>query len=241
MKIRPHLPVPPHVVQVQLQLMEAHLPRYNRSIVRDMQAYCTGADLRVLDFGAGIGTLPQLWRDMRGETPLCIEIEAAQRCLIQERGFFCHTELGEVPPASQDYIYSSNVLEHIEDDLDILRQLHDKLVPGGTLALYVPALGILWSGLDVAAGHRRRYSRRQLAHKLRQAGFTVVYTGYRDSLGFFASLLVKWLGYDTKNGLGSEASLIFYDRFVFPLSRMLDGCGISHVLGKNMLAVARKR
>lgn len=240
MTLRRHFPVPPHEMQLQLQRMEDHLPRYNRAIVRDLAAFCPPPALRVLDFGAGIGTLPLLWRELRGERPLCVEIDDSQRRLMQARGLECAADMTAIAPGSLDIIYSSNVLEHIEDDMDMLRQWHDKLAPGGMLVLYVPALEIIWSGLDVAAGHRRRYSRRKLARRMQQAGFEVLHTGYRDSVGFFASLLVKCLGYDTEGGLGSVSSLRIYDRWVFPLSRFLDLCGFRHVLGKNVLAVGRK-
>lgn len=44
----------------------------------------------------------------------------------------------DVPPASQDYVFSSHCLEHIADWGAALDQWISKLRPGGTLFLYLP-------------------------------------------------------------------------------------------------------
>jgi len=48
------------------------------------------------------------------------------------------------------------------------------LQPGGHLIITVPAHRFLWSEHDEALAHRRRYSARELRHKLQEAGATVV-------------------------------------------------------------------
>ena len=60
-----------------------------------------------------------------------------------------------------DFIYSSNVLEHIYDDVKSLKQLESKLTKNGTLVLYLPAFQILYSDLDRSVGHFRRYSKKE--------------------------------------------------------------------------------
>jgi SAM-dependent methyltransferase len=68
-----------------------------------------------------------------------------------------------------------DVLEHLDDDLRVLRALREQLRPGGALLLTVPAHMALWSDYDVTACHRRRYSRRELTARLAEAGFRVDY------------------------------------------------------------------
>jgi predicted SAM-dependent methyltransferase len=58
-------------------------------------------------------------------------------------------------------IYSSNVLEHIEDDSRALNEMFAKLQINGKLAIYVPAFMFLFSDLDIKAGHFRRYSKKE--------------------------------------------------------------------------------
>lgn len=91
-----------------------------------------------------------------------------------------------------------DVLEHIEQDEDFLRQLQHGMITGGRLYLTVPAYRWLWSIDDVAAGHFRRYTCRKLKADLQHAGFEVEYCSY-----FFRALplpifllrsLPSWIG-----------------------------------------------
>jgi 2-polyprenyl-3-methyl-5-hydroxy-6-metoxy-1,4-benzoquinol methylase len=51
----------------------------------------------------------------------------------------------------------SDVLEHVADDRELMRQAIGAVPPGGHLLLTVPADPSLWSDHDTAFGHRRRY------------------------------------------------------------------------------------
>ena len=70
-------------------------------------------------------------------------------------------------PPGVDLIYTSNVLEHIDDDLAALKQLRATLSPGGRIAIYVPAMQVLYSDMDRSLGHYRRYGRQELLAKLK--------------------------------------------------------------------------
>ena len=76
-----------------------------------------------------------------------------------------------------------DVLEHIEDDIGVLRLLYEAITPGGRIYLTVPSFQILWSGEDDIAGHHRRYTIATLNERLRAAGFTPEFGTY-----FFAPL-----------------------------------------------------
>jgi hypothetical protein len=55
-----------------------------------------------------------------------------------------------------------DVLEHQGDDRAFLAELAEKMGPGATLILTVPALPTLWSSWDVVLGHYRRYTKSML-------------------------------------------------------------------------------
>ena len=63
---------------------------------------------------------------------------------------------------SAEFVALLDVLEHQEDDKGFLRSLVDKMQPGSTLLLTVPALQGLWSQWDEALGHFRRYDKASL-------------------------------------------------------------------------------
>ncbi len=138
---------------------------------------------------------------------------------------------------SVDYIYALNVLEHIEDDEATLMKIWSKLKPDGVLLVYVPAFQILYSSMDRKVGHFRRYTKRALLEKLRKVGFHVMNARYADSLGFFVSLLFRFLGNNT--GSLNCLGLILYDRIIFPISKICDVL-FSSFLGKNIIVVARR-
>jgi SAM-dependent methyltransferase len=223
----------------ELWLQERHLPRYSRQVVNLLSRGCNSAD-RVLEFGCGIGTLAVCWKETVGRAPDCLEIDARLRAEVERRGFRCYARMEEVEGV-YDRIYSSNVLEHIDDDVGALRQLHGKLQNGGTLAIYVPAFMLLFNDLDRAVGHYRRYHRVDLLEKLRAADFDIVDWSYRDSIGFFAWWSIRFRGYSPKRKLGSGADLSLYDRVILPLSSLLDIVGFKYLFGKNLLVIAKKK
>lgn len=147
---------------------------------------------RWLDFGAGEGQLSRLFRQ-RGHEVLAVEANEALAGINESAGVPTQRMLELVPEASVDYVYSINVLEHIERDEAVLRELRRKLRPGGKLFVYAPAFQLLYSSMDRLVGYRRRCSQRGLRSALTAGGFVVRSSRYVDSLGFLASLIYKSL------------------------------------------------
>lgn len=193
-------------------------------------------ELRVLDFGAGVGTYALSARD-RGYEVECVEIDPSLRDRLHGLGLRCAGSLDEVPRNSIDLVYSFNVLEHIENDVGALADIRGVLRPGATLLLYVPALQILYSAMDRRVGHLRRYRRSELVDKVSQAGFEVRSCRYADSLGFVAGLAYRLVG--GNSGLLKPKPVAFYDRFLFPPSRALDKV-VNRWVGKNLVLLARR-
>ncbi|HEY0847585.1 MAG TPA: class I SAM-dependent methyltransferase [Noviherbaspirillum sp.] len=190
----------------------------------------------IVDFGSGIGTFA---RELgkRGLRVHCIEPDAKQAAMIAAAGMPVSTSLDELPDGSIDYLYTLNVLEHIEDDVAALRQLHNKLKPGGKILIYVPAFQVLFSSMDRKVGHFRRYTKQDLTAKLRDTQFSIVSAKYVDSIGFFASLYFRFAGNDS--GTLNHKALVFYDRVIFPISRICDVL-LSPFFGKNVVVFAQK-
>lgn len=215
-----------------LEIM-AEAERYNRFLEQELVAFAQGVSL-MLDFGAGTGHFAFRLRQ-RGIHIDCIEPDAHQQTLLQQQGFTVHARLENLEKAAYQRIYSLNVLEHIEQDVEALRQLRRYLTPEGKLFLYVPAFPLLYNYFDAAVGHYRRYSRSDLVKKIDQAGFRIKRVEYVDALGFFAWLLMKCLR-KKEHGLNLH-TVLFYDQFCFPISRMLDHI-TKRFFGKNLLIIA---
>jgi SAM-dependent methyltransferase len=184
----------------------------------------------LVDFGAGMGTFSQMVRD-QGFQVECIEYDQNLRAGLSSQGFKAYQDLSSYPAQTLSYVFSLNVLEHIENHQEILHDIFRALRPGGVLYLYVPAFNLIYSSMDKKVGHFRRYTKSSLLPLLEKAGFVIDQAYYVDSLGFLASLIYKYLG--DKGGDLSEGSVRIYDRFLFPLSLFCD-LFCKNFFGKNL-------
>jgi len=112
------------------------------------------------------------------------------------------------------------------------------LKPGGIIGIYVPALPFLFSNFDREVGHFRRYKKRELIKLVKLAGFEIENCYFNDSIGVIASLVVKIFGYN-KEKFGSKKSLILYDKYIYPISKILDKIIFKHLIGKNLFLFAK--
>jgi 2-polyprenyl-3-methyl-5-hydroxy-6-metoxy-1,4-benzoquinol methylase len=225
----------------ELVYNERYLRRYNQDLVSLFSRSLNKITLEktVVEFGAGIGTLAQIWYQKNHQKPICIEIDPKQQNIIKGRGFSCVSTLDELtsPVAG---IYTSNVLEHIEDDQAILQALFAHLEIEGILVVYVPAFMCLYSPLDQSIGHYRRYGKNELENKLKKAGFTIVRSHYADSIGWLAWFITRWTYRPNMSEASRAKQLLLYDRFIRPFSHFIDRLGFKYLFGKNIFVVAKK-
>ena len=86
-----------------------------------------------------------------------------------------------------DVVFLLDVLEHLQDDKIVLREIRKVLRPGGLLFVTVPALKFFWSYNDEIALHQRRYSRKDLQGLAESSGLRLVLGRY---FMFFLSPLI---------------------------------------------------
>ena len=208
---------------------------YNRYLQSLVERHASDAS-RTIDFGAGSGTFA-IPSAAAGLDVTAIEPDERLRAHLAASGIAAVTDVAALPDAAFQYAYTLNVLEHIENDVEALRSLRAKLVPEARLFVYVPAFPVLFSSMDAKVGHVRRYTRRTLTASLEAAGFEIRMMRYVDSLGFAATLLFKAI--DDGKGDVNRRLLRVYDRWAFPVSRILDT--LTHRwFGKNLMALAMK-
>jgi 2-polyprenyl-3-methyl-5-hydroxy-6-metoxy-1,4-benzoquinol methylase len=216
----------------ELQLMD-NMENYNSSIMDAIQSHSPDFTVTI-DFGAGIGTFAKRVAPLADKL-ICVENDLAQAKHLEDLGFNCIQNLDELADSSTSFIYTINVLEHIEDDSAILSILFKKLKPGGKLFVYVPAFQFLYSEMDEKVGHYRRYSKNELRNKLAQAGFEVTELFFVDWIGYFASLVYKLQSFGGLN----QNKLKFFDRYLFPLNKLCN-FALKRLIGKNLIAYAQK-
>lgn len=92
-----------------------------------------------------------------------------------------------------DIVFLLDVLEHISDHQEVLRQVYKSLRPGGLLFVTTPALKFFWTYNDELAHHQRRYSRQDFCTLGRQVNLEILRTEYFMFLLSPALLLSRML------------------------------------------------
>lgn len=82
-----------------------------------------------------------------------------------------------------DTIICLDVLEHIDDDIQVIHNLKNALKPGGLLIISVPALNCLYSRRDQEIGHYRRYNKNELRKKITDTGLSVSRIRFWNMIG----------------------------------------------------------
>lgn len=129
---------------------------------------------RVLDVGCGAGNMFHhlaRYGEVEG-----IDNNPKPLAVARARGYQVVEGRGESMPFEAncfDLVAALDVVEHVPDDLVMLRECWRVCKPGGFFVTTVPAFQWLWSHNDEINQHQRRYSKRQLGERLEQAGFVI--------------------------------------------------------------------
>src|SRR5580700_5278946 len=181
---------------------------------------------RVLEIGSGIGnlTLHLVPRSTYWATDINpAYLDSLERLKINRP----YLEIARVDgtdgnsfPAGEsfDTVVCLNVVEHLADDHEALRNIWNALEPGGRAIVLVPNGPKLFGTLDEVLGHCRRYTEDQLIHSGEAAGFQAEKLLKFNRPGVPAWWLNGQVLRRTTFGLGQIRLL----NFLTPLFRVID-------------------
>ena len=158
----------------------------------------------IADFGCGTGGMMQVLSRFGRVTGVDDAPLAREYCA--RRGLSGVLTPEEWTGAGTDYdvITAFDVVEHVDDDVDLLDRLRQRLNVGGHLVVTVPAYQWLWSEFDEMNHHRRRYTEGRLGTVLGRAGFTVDRSSYFQAYLFPPMALVRLLEKIRPAGAGAD-------------------------------------
>jgi len=106
----------------------------------------------------------------------CIELSrAAVTRLVQHGGFAAQAtaEALPFPDAVFDLVMAMDIIEHVDDDEPVFRELARVLRPGGMLVMSSPLHPDSWTSFDDVVGHLRRYRPEALLEQIARHGLTL--------------------------------------------------------------------
>lgn len=135
-----------------------------------------------------------------------------------------------------DSIVCLNVLEHIKNDKIALTNLLKLLKFDGTLILLVPAHPFLYGGIDKSIGHIRRYNKRELLQRMKNAGFKIILSRRINFLGAIGWFVAGKILKESK----VENTKIKIFNFLAPLFLAVEDI-IEPPIGTSILVIAQKK
>jgi ubiquinone/menaquinone biosynthesis C-methylase UbiE len=160
--------------KIIITLIEEHLKHTDKT------------NLKILDVGCGTGRITKAltkFGDVYGS-------DYSMAALKYARGYglgnLIHCSASNLPYRSEtfDIITIFDVIEHIKDDVPVIKEISTCLKTDGAIFISVPAFQSLWSNHDIAVGHFRRYNTKSLLRVLMASGLQDLRTSYFISLVF---------------------------------------------------------
>lgn len=143
---------------------------------------------KVLDIGSGTGeTLSFLKKLFPKSAFTGIDILPEAARYTKKRGhkaFVGNAAKLPFKKNSFDLILILDVIEHIKDDLGVLKEAKRVLAPGGVIIITAPAMPFMWSAHDKNQGHFRRYTPRRFEALAEKSKLSVEFLSY---FNFFLS------------------------------------------------------
>ena len=173
-----------------------------------------GSDAKtIVEFGASVG---YMIAEMKNQYPNNLYIATdlmdeglKQSCRRRPDIMHIRCDFTNAPFSdnSIDFIYSLNVLEHIDEDVKTISECYRSLKTGGHCLFVVPRGDKLYDYFDEMLFHKRRYAKGELRQKCEAVGFKIEENFHFAWLCYPAFWLKKKWNRHVGKGLTQEAKI----------------------------------
>lgn len=167
----------------------------SRNVRKIVKKFLQGGS--VLDIGCGTG---HLLRELVNEGREVTGVEPTKELFAYSLKVCNHkkiklfningNELGRINKKF-DNMVCVDVIEHVENDIGIIKSASDVSGKNALFVVLVPAFPFLYGERDKSIGHLRRYNKKELIEKMENNGFKVIKSRYWNSLGFLVYFLFE--------------------------------------------------
>ena len=140
-----------------------------------------------------------------------------------------------------DFVVMFDVLEHIEDDMSVIKEVHRILKNDGYFVIIVPAFNFLYSSHDRILKHFRRYGSNEIIEKLRS--FSINETGYWNFFLFLFIAFVRLIKKDSRTNIhifNIPHTILWIFGRILMLENMLIKKGFRLPFGLSIYCIAKK-
>jgi SAM-dependent methyltransferase len=204
---------------------------------------------RILDAGCGVGNFTAI-AEKTAEYVLAADLSPKNIQVLKDR--FRKSSVVEIAQVDLetdkefyrtkqiDTIVCLDLLEHVYDDLSLLKNFFTMIQTGGYLLVKVPAFRWLYGAIDIASGHYRRYVPKELREKAESAGWETVSVNYMNIAGivpywFKSRVLKKGVNFSRT----FKAWQLKAVRSIVPALKIVDKM-MGPPIGQSVILVARK-
>ena len=194
----------------------------------------------VLEVGAGCGSFTRNYLNKKIDSLLLTDLdknnihELNQKFKNNSKIKITSKKLNNIKKKFDTIIYL-HVLEHIKNDKSEIKFALKKLKKNGFLIIMVPAHQKIYSNLDKAVGHFRRYDFKFFKKNFKS--LETVNIKFLDSMGYFLYYLNKI--FFKKEIYPSSFKIFIWDKFFTPLTMIVDFLS-GYRFGKCILAIYKK-
>ena len=194
----------------------------------------------VLEVGAGCGSFTRNYLNKKIDSLLLTDLdknnihELNQKFKNNSKIKITSKKLNNIKKKFDTIIYL-HVLEHIKNDKSEIKFALKKLKKNGILIIMVPAHQKIYSNLDKAVGHFRRYDFKFFKKNFKS--LETVNIKFLDSMGYFLYYLNKI--FFKKEIYPSNFKIFIWDKFFTPLTMIVDFLS-GYRFGKCILAIYKK-
>lgn len=201
---------------------------------------------KYLDVGAGTGQNTLAFSEVKDIFPIDIS-KIALKYLSENNSNVVGGDITKLPykDNSFDGAIMLDVLEHIEDHENVMKELSRIIKKKGKLIITVPAHKFLWSYHDLALHHKRRYGKKEFIDVVENNGFIIEKISYWDMFLFPVAII----GRKIKSFLGSNGSDIRkvpepFNSMLFNMMRLenlMIKKGLNLPAGVSLFAIASRK
>lgn len=203
--------------------------QFNRWMYDTIKTHCSG---EILEIGSGIGNISQFFISEGAQISLS-DIETSYFPRLQEKfgesknlKGMCRLDLSDINLEINypemigrfDTIFALNVVEHISDHEQAMKNAMKMLRKGGKVVILVPAFQFLFNEFDEQLDHFRRYTQKSLRTLLESSGFKVIHWQYFNFIAVFGWFIS---GNILRRKIIPGGQMRFYDAMV-PVWKLLD-------------------